>query len=276
MTSNFAQGLLSTWLWRSASPLKLKVYKACLCVMPTGYILYTLSSFPPLIISGLSCFQIGTCFKELNFESTADSKACRVIFPDLPIKVQNKIFTTSETERKTSGNPVVAWRWIIICNNVVPYLKIQSITSLHGEERDKTIRVIQQIFLLYQFKQMWALWLQTKQLSFWWKKMPILAKIGLYYIMKKKKRWGISVMKSNEPTLKKWTSTQMPLFLLHKHDARFLSHWCTCRDVSWTLGSFLPSLESLLPGECTGGMMSVLLPYPQALWKNQMGPHTST
>lgn len=99
---------------------------------------------------------------------------------------------------------------------------------------------MQQIFLLYQFKQMCALWLSSKQLSFWREKVPILAKIGLYYIMKKKKR-GTSVMKSNEPTLRKWTSNQMPLFLLHKHDARFLSRWCTCRDVSWTLGSFLLS-----------------------------------
>ena len=86
MTSNLEQGLLSMCSLKSAFPLNLKVYKACLCVKPTGYIRYTFSS-PPLMLSGLSCFQMGTCFRELNFASTADSKASKVRFPDLPNKV---------------------------------------------------------------------------------------------------------------------------------------------------------------------------------------------
>lgn len=111
MTSIFAQGCVSMWVVKSSLPLNLKVYKACLWVNPTGYILYIFSSSPPLMLSGRSCFQIGTCFSELNFASTADSKASNVKLFDLP----------SSLKLNDLGFP---WkRWNVLGSLKVSYLK---------------------------------------------------------------------------------------------------------------------------------------------------------
>lgn len=44
------------------------------------------------MLSGLSYFQIGVCFSDLNFKRTAEFKASIVKFPDLTGNIRNKKF----------------------------------------------------------------------------------------------------------------------------------------------------------------------------------------
>ena len=113
MISILAQGCVSMWVLKSSLPLNLKVYKACFCVNPTGYILYSLSLSPPLKLSGRSCFQIGTCFKDLNFSSTLDSKASNVKFPDLPLSRPNDLVFPKKS----------LWKHITLFSSWKGYLK---------------------------------------------------------------------------------------------------------------------------------------------------------
>lgn len=67
------------------------------------------------MLSGRSDFQIGSCFRDLNFESTADSKAWRVKFEDLHRKEKKnsmgRIWKENRDCSNTTWIDIVRWEW---------------------------------------------------------------------------------------------------------------------------------------------------------------------